>query len=287
MVVPLVARDRILGTLILTSEDSGRRFGPSDLALAESLAHRAALAIDNARLYEEAQEALRSRDELLAIVSHDLRNPLDVIQFTVAMLRQTLPADETNSRARKHCDMIQRSSERMIGLIRDLLDFGTIEAGKLAIDTSTHDAATLVEEALTSARLMAAQKHIEIHADLSTEPGEVLCDRPRVLQVLANLLGNALKFTSEGGTVTVTVTGQPNEVRFAVADTGPGIPPESLPHVFDRYWQAKRTANLGTGLGLAIAKGIVGAHGGTIAVESTLGQGSTFSFTLPRHARHG
>ena len=281
MVIPLIARERTLGTMMLTSEDSGRRFGSADLALAESLAHRAALAIDNALLYQEAQDALRSRDDLLAIVSHDLRNPLDVIQFTVAMLRQTLPTDDPPARARKHCDMIQRSAERMIGLIRDLLDFGTIQAGKLSVETSRHDAATMAEEALTSTRLLAAHKRITVDTDLPTDPSNVLCDRPRVLQVFANLLGNAIKFTPEAGTISVSVQTLEHEVRFAVSDTGPGIPEESLPHVFDRYWQAKRTANLGTGLGLAIAKGIVEAHGGTIDVKSIVGVGSTFAFTLP------
>jgi signal transduction histidine kinase len=275
MVVPLPGRDRILGTIMFASEDPSRRYGPSDLALAESLAHRAALAMDNALLYKEAQEAVRSRDDLLAIVSHDLRNPLDVIQFTIAMLRQTLPPDDSGVRARKHCDMIQRSAERMIGLIRDLLDFSSIQAGKLSIETSPHDAATLADEALTSMRLFAANKNIHIDADLPQEPYEVLCDRARVLQVFANLVGNAIKFTPDSHGA---------DVHFSVSDTGPGIPASHLPHVFDRYWQAKQTANLGTGLGLAIAKGIVEAHGGAIGVTSTLGSGASFSFTLPKNA---
>ncbi len=282
MVVPLIARGRPIGTIMFSSEDSGRHYGPTDLALAESLAHRAALAMDNARLYKEAQDAVRSRDDLLAIVSHDLRNPLDVIQFTVAMLRQTLPESEAPLRAQKHCDMIQRSAERMIALIRDLLDFGTIQAGKLSVEAAPHDAATLADEALASMRLLAAKKNILIGADLPDERFEVLCDRARVLQVFANLLGNAIKFTPDSGSITVGVEAREGDVRFSVSDTGPGIPPASLPHVFDRYWQAKQTANLGTGLGLAIAKGIVEAHGGRIAVTSTLGAGSAFSFTLPK-----
>jgi signal transduction histidine kinase len=281
--VPLVARSRTLGALTLCFAASGRRHSARDLELAEDLASRAALAVDNARLYADAQRAIRSREDLLAVVSHDLRNPLSSILTSSAMLeRRALAHSDDAARARKHADIIRRSVERMDRLIGDLLDLACIEAGALAIQQRVHAVGELIQEAIEAQQPLAKEKAIAIEAVLASPTLSVHCDRDRVLQIFTNLLGNAIKFTPDGGSITVRTELSPVEVRFTVQDTGPGIPPEELPHVFDRYWQARKRTRSGVGLGLSIVKGIVEAHGGRIWVESVLQAGSAFSFTLPR-----
>src|SRR6266851_1911414 len=169
-----------------------------------------------------------------------------------------------------------RSSNGPWTLIEDLLDLASIEAGRLTVERKRHPVTPLVQEALELVEPMAAQKKLRLERELPSEPLDFDCDRERVLQVFGNLIGNAIKFTPEGGTIKVRAEMRGDETLFSVADTGPGIRPDELPHVFDRYWQAKKTARLGTGLGLSIAEGLVEAHGGHIWVESTPGRGSTF-----------
>jgi signal transduction histidine kinase len=181
----------------------------------------------------------------------------------------------------KQAGRIQAAAERMGRLISDLLDWGRIEAGGLPLEPSEQDVASLVMEALESVRPLAEARGLRVGAELADDGVQVKCDRTRVLQVLGNLLGNAVKFTPDGGQLTVGARVQQGEVRLWVRDTGSGIRPEALPHVFERYWQAKDAESRGTGLGLYIAKGIVEAHGGRIWAQSEWGQGSTFSFTLP------
>jgi PAS domain S-box-containing protein len=281
LVVPLQARERTLGVLTLASTDPSRSFGPTDLALAEETARRAGMAIDNARLYQQAQRAIRARDDLLAIVSHDLRNPLSLTLMNADLLAESLPPDETGRRARDRAHQIRRSATRMSRLIGDLLDAAAIETGSLPISRTRQDVAPLVEEALEMMRPMAHGRTLALERVLVGDVPAVDCDRERILQVFSNLIGNAIKFTPQGGAITVSVERVVDEVRFAVTDTGPGIIAEDLPHVFDRYWRAKRTERGSVGLGLYIVKGIVEAHGGRIWVESRVGIGSTFYFTLP------
>jgi signal transduction histidine kinase len=281
MIVPLVVGDKTLGTLTFASESASRIYRPVDLALAESLAHRAALAIENAHLYQAAQRAIRSRDEILAIVSHDLRNPLGVIKTLVGGLRRSLPDEPANERVLSACEAIRRSTDRMNRLIDDLLDVAGIEAGKLSVSLAPHDVAALVNEAVNAILPLAAAKEIAIHVDVAS-PLRARCDRARILQVLANLLGNAVKFTPErGGAIRVGAERDGDDVRITVEDRGPGIAPEDLPHVFDRYWQAKSASRAGAGLGLAIVKGIVDAHGGRVHVESVVGHGASFVLSVP------
>jgi signal transduction histidine kinase len=183
--------------------------------------------------------------------------------------------------------VIRRSADRANRLISDLLDVARIQAGGLAVEPVPVEAAALVQEALEAATPLANGKKLTLQPEMPEHLPAVCSDRDRVLQVFGNLIGNAIKFTPEGGRITVRADNEPHEVKFAVCDTGPGIPPEHLPHVFDRYWQAKSTRKLGTGLGLSIAKGIVEAHGGRIWVESELGKGAAFHFTLPLAASVG
>ncbi|ACG72404.1 GAF sensor signal transduction histidine kinase [Anaeromyxobacter sp. K] len=276
MVVPLSARGRTLGTITLVASRVDRRYGPEDLAMAEELGRRAGVAMDNARLYDEAQRAIRARDDVLAIVSHDLKNPLEAIYLSSALLLRSGAAP----RLRRHAETIQRSAARMDRLIRELLDLSSIEAGRLVVEPRPEPLDAVVEEALAGLSPLALERGIALGADTGGAREPVPCDRERILQVLSNLVGNALQFTPRGGHVTVRATLAPAEARVEVRDDGPGIAPAQLRRVFDRYW--KSGSRRGSGLGLSIAKGLVEAHGGRIEVESRLGAGSTFRFTLPR-----
>ncbi|HEX8824838.1 MAG TPA: HAMP domain-containing sensor histidine kinase [Archangium sp.] len=282
MLVPLLAHGESFGVLTFVSSRPERRFSEADLSLAEEFGRRAAVAVENARLFHEAQQAVRTREEVLAIVSHDLKNPLGSISLSAQLLRRLLPEGEQGERMRNHTRTIERSVERMDRLIRDLLDMASIHAGQLKLELGRSAADDLVREGLVLLEPLAIQKRIELRTRLCRERVWVRCDRDRVFQVLSNLVGNALKFTPEGGMVTVEVAPEGDFVRFFVRDTGPGMPAEVLPHLFEPFWQAQRTARQGTGLGLFISRGIVEAHGGWLEVRSEEGQGSTFSFTLPR-----
>jgi signal transduction histidine kinase len=280
MVIPLRARGHTLGAVTFVASGSGRRYGPEDLALAEDLCLRASLAIDNARLVGESRRAARAREDLLAVVSHDLKNPLGVVQLGAALLLRGAAKGPGGESVAKQATRIQDATDRMSRLISDLLDWGRLEAGALPLELGEHPVAELLTEALDAIRPLAEAKGLQLHLDVP--PGDVRarCDRMRVLQVLGNLLGNAVKFTPSGGHVTVGGEARGGEVALRVSDTGTGIPPDALPHIFDRYWQARDAASRGTGLGLAIAKGLVEAHGGTLHAESTLGEGTTLTFIL-------
>ncbi|WP_437326525.1 sensor histidine kinase [Sorangium sp. So ce381] len=282
MVVPLVTHGRPLGALTFIAAESGRRYTTADLAVAQEVAHRAAMALENARLYRQAQRAIRTRDDFLAVVSHDLRNPLSSILAAAALLMRTLPVGEQGAQDRRRAEVILLAAQRMLRLIGDLLDVAAIESGRLSMEKRRHAASALVHDAIEMEQALAMQKHLVLESEpCAGDSLEVLCDRERVLQVFANLIGNAIKFTAEGGTITVRAEPHGDEALFAVTDTGPGIRPDELPHVFDRFWQVAETARLGTGLGLTIAKGFVEALGGRIWAESQVGAGATFFFTLP------
>jgi PAS domain S-box-containing protein len=298
LIVPLIARGRTLGTLTLASTRlSERRYGEADLAFAEQVAHRAALALDNARLYGEAQRAIQARERVLAFVSHDLRNPLATVLLNASMLLEQVAEGEDGPSGagglREQLGWIMRSSEQMNRLIQDLLEVTRIEAGRLRLERTALDVAVLLAEAGALFSALASEKEIALEIDVASAAAlpPVWADRERLHQVLSNLIGNALKFTLRGGWVRLRAEaeaegGDAGGVRFVVEDGGIGIEADQLPHLFDPYWQGRRGARGGVGLGLAIARGILEAHGGTLAVESTPGQGSTFSFTIPA-VRHG
>jgi PAS domain S-box-containing protein len=277
MIVPLTARGRRFGALTFASAESGRRYSQSNLPLAETIASRLATTIDNARLLSERKKAISARDAILAVVSHDLRNSLNVIQLKTYLMLQS-----SEQQTRAEGAFIQRRIDDMIRLIQDLLDISSIEAGQLRLEKSRQAVIPIVKKVFEAFEFQAAQKSIVLESELPQEENpEINCDPARIRQVLTNLVGNALKFTEGGGSVFVRVFSKRGEVYFSVADSGPGIPPEDLARVFDRFWRADRSSRLGTGLGLSIAKGVVETHGGRIWVESQLGVGSTFFFTLP------
>jgi len=233
-----------------------------------------------AQLLTRARAAARARDDLLAAVSHDLRNPINAITLTVRSMRRASSDPATEKQAAR----IERATERMSRLIADLLDAAKIEAGVFRVDRKPEDVRKLLESAEEMFRAVAEERSIRL---VSRPPaGEVIvpCERHLISRVLANLLSNALKFSPDGASVVIAAERLAAEVRFAVSDEGPGIPPEHRAHVFDRYWQQKKSDRRGSGLGLYIAKGIVAAHGGRIWIESP-GRGTTVSFTLPLDGR--
>ncbi|HEX6370537.1 MAG TPA: ATP-binding protein [Longimicrobium sp.] len=278
--VPLQARGRDLGVLTLASAGSGRRYGNEDLSLAREMAARAALLLDNSRLYREAQRSTRAREEILAVVSHQLRNPLQAITVLVDTLLQWLPSEAWRDAERRQLQSVLQVSRQMSRLVQDLLDVTQIEAGHFSVRPGREPLAGVVDEALEVLRPIADQERVRLDVRLPDGPGFVLADRQRVVQVIGNLVGNAVRVTPDGGTVTLEARGSGAEVIVRVSDSGPAIPREHLPHLFDRFWLPDRAGGLGAGLGLGIARGIVEAHGGRIGVE-TGARGSTFWFTLP------
>jgi len=278
--VPLAARGHLLGTMQYFSHTPGRFRDPADVALAEDLGRRAALALDNARLYREAQRAIAARDDVLAILSHDLGNPLSAVFIRSRVLLRTLPRELVA--AREQVEGIRTAAEEMDRLVTNLLDLRRIEAGRLVVEPRPHSAAALLQGLDDSFRVLAKEKSLDLELRcLEPEPPVVRADRDRLLQALGNLVGNAIKFTPEGGRVGVYVSRDGDQVRFEVRDTGPGIPADQLPHLFDRFWQARNSGRRSVGLGLSIAKGIVEAHGGRIWVESEEGKGARFFVTVP------
>jgi PAS domain S-box-containing protein len=277
--IPLVSGGHLVGELDLFMAGSDRRYDDDTIALAEELGRRAALAVENARLYNEAQQATRARDQMLGVVAHDLRNPLSTMLMASSMLAETL---EPTAPAQRQVAMVQRAGERMNRLIQDLLDVKRMESGNLAVERMPVSPVALLSEGTESLRPIASAAGLTLKLDVPAELPAVPADRHRVHQVLSNLVGNAIKFTPRGGAIVVRGEDAPGEILVAVEDSGAGIPAEQLPHIFSQFWQGARTDRRGIGLGLAIAKGIVEAHGGRIWVESTLGAGSTFFFTLPK-----
>lgn len=275
LAAPLLAGDRLLGVLAFARGPDRPPFDEQDVRFAGDLADRAASAVENAQLYAQAEQARRAREDLLAVVSHDLRNPLSAVELQAQLLERT-----DGDRVRAQAGAIRRAAERMRHLIGDLLDAAQLEAGRFAVERRPAPPAQLARDAHELFAPLAERKKLRLTSVVAAELPPISCDREAVLRVLSNLLGNAVKFTPEGGRVTISAALEGDAVRFAVTDTGPGIPPDQIAHLFDRYWQA-RTGRAGVGLGLYIAKGIVDAHGGAIDVESSLGAGSTFSFTIP------
>jgi signal transduction histidine kinase len=281
IIVPLSAHQRVFGALSLaTTTASGRRYGPAEMEIAEHLGQRAGLAIENARLFREAQEASRQREQVLAIVSHDLRNPLAAARMAAEIIAHNA-RDQNEKRLLKQAETIGRATCRMERLIGDLLDMASIHVGKLKIETTTCKVDALVQEAVEPFEILVAQQGIRFIVD--QPPGDLclVCDRERILQVFSNLLGNAVKFTSRGGQITLRTQRQDGEIQFAVSDTGPGISDQERAHIFDAYWSSERKGVKGTGLGLFIARGVIAAHGGRIWFDSEPGRDTTFYFTLP------
>jgi len=289
MRVPFYAREKLVGALTFGSAESGRRFSSNDLRFAEEFARRVGVAIDNAQLFRAAldarrvaDEANRLKDEFLATISHELRTPLNAMLGWTRLLRGgKLPQD----RHERALDTIERNAVTQAQLIEDLLDVARIVSGKLRLDTQPVGIAHVIEYAIDSLRLASDARKIQVVASLDARAGSIIGDPHRLGQVVWNLLSNAIKFTPRGGRINVRLERVDSSLRISVADSGQGIAPEFLPHVFERFQQedGKITrSHGGLGLGLAISRHIVELHGGTISVASKgEGCGTTFTVMLP------
>ncbi len=224
-------------------------------------------------------EAVHAREDLLAAVAHDVRSPLGNILLSTSMLLTVPPQDAPSTR--KNIERVQRLAGRIDRLIADLLDASTMERGHFSIEPLRVEIAPLVTYVLETQRPHAESLGLRLLSEIAPDLPPVHADAGRLEQVLDNLLGNAIKFTASGGTVTLRAERAGDMIRVSVTDTGLGIPRAELPHLFDRFWQARKTTRIGAGLGLFLVKGIVQAHGGAVGVESKVGQGTTFSFTVP------
>jgi len=275
--VPMVvAHEKAIGAITYVRGPESPRYTDRDVGLAQELARRAAAAIENATLHRQTAEAVRQRDELLAIFSHDVRNLLNTIKHNVDAVRE-----QGRSGIDAEClTRISRAANRMKQLVEDTLEVSRLEAAGLQVDLHPQDAAALVSDAVDAVWNPARTK--DVHVEARVEPGlRLLCDPTRVFQALVNLLDNAIRYTPTGGLVTVEARADQNGVGFSISDAGPGIPEGDLPHVFDRFWQGRNQRRAGAGLGLAIVKGVVDAHGGHVSVDSVPGKGTTFRFVIP------
>lgn len=283
LIVPLTARGHTLGAISLARSGGAPPYGEADLATAEELAQRAALPVDNARLYREAQREAKARERTLGVVSHDLRNALNSALMHSDLLLDLGPQEIAGAPGRKQMVGLRRSLEHMQRLVQDLLDVENIESGRLSLHLAPLDFRALsgeIEEMFTP---LARDRGIELYVDLASVAARPLADHVRIVQVLSNLVTNALEFTRAGGRVAVTATEDGDVVRFCVQDNGAGIAEANLPHVFDRHWRGESSArrSAGSGLGLTIVRGLVQAHGGETWVHSAEGAGSSFYCTLP------
>lgn len=276
--IPLPGRDgQPIGQIIL---DVWAHRGGDGFVL-DQLARLVGGALENVRLYRAAQRAIQARDDVLAIVSHDLRNPLHTIVLSASYLADVFLADLPDA-ALQQTQIIRRAVDRANRLIQDLLDVSRIEAGGFAVTVEPVAPELLLSETAEamSPTAAAAQVTLSCHAD--DDLPDVMADRERLQQVFSNLIGNAVKFTPVGGSIDVVATASgPFAVRFSVRDSGQGISEDNLPHIFDRFWQARHSKRTGAGLGLAIARGIVEAHDGAISATSKLGAGTEIAFELP------
>ena len=279
--VPVVANSAPLGVLTFCY-DRERTFEPAQRAFKELVARQCALALERVRLLaeerqarSEAEQATRAREEILSVVSHDLRNPLGVIAVVAATLR----GDESE-RVKLSAERIRLQAQRMARLLEDLVDFAGIQAGRIALARDLHAPADIIASASELCEPLAVERGIAFTARAAAGLPAIDCDAERTIQAIANLLSNAIKVTPPGGVIEVGATARGEAVVFFVRDSGPGIPAEDLPNLFQRHWRSKTAPYKGAGLGLSIVRGIIDAHGGRIWAESELGAGSTFCFSL-------
>ena len=237
---------------------------------------------EQVELHKRLQRAVFARDETVGVVAHDLRNPVSAVKM-LSQAALTAQADALLPEFVDQLRLIREAAIQMDRLIQDLLDVTRVESGRLSLDMQPVTTIALLEGALRTLRPLVQEAELELVVDLPSSLPAVNADPERIGQVMSNLVGNAIKFAGKGGRVTVSATLLGDMVRVTVADNGPGIAPEHLPHIFDRFWQASTSTlrSRGAGLGLPIAQGIIRAHGGQLRVESTPGSGATFHFTLP------
>jgi len=286
LLVPLRAGGRAIGALHLVRTRPGAGHSLEEQQVADQFAGLAALALENARLYQQARSAVRERDEMLAIVSHDLRNPVNaIVMLTGAVLKRdadtaSLP-EEPATMARDEVEAVRAAARQADGLIQDLQDVSRISAGRLRVERRRVPASDLLKECADMFEPVMEDAALRFVRHFADDLPVLLADRHRLQQVLSNLLGNAVRFTPHGGEVVLRAVRTEDTLHISVRDSGPGVSPDDIPRLFERYFQAPRLLRAGSGLGLYIAKGIVEAHGGEIGVESEVGKGAEFWFTVP------
>lgn len=280
-VVPLKAGGKVTGVLTIAQGVSGRKFYSEDRTLIEDLTQRIAYALENSRLYTEALNAVQSREDVLSIVSHDLKNPLQAIQLSTQYMKRRLSNTPENTPLFKMIQTIRGAADNMNALIHSILDIGKIQAGTFNVELHQTKFSEVLKTLQDVMVPLTREKHLELYFHPEDFNHTVYCDPFRISQVFSNLLGNAIKFTPPGGKIDVTMEVIDHKVQICVADNGPGMSTDFQKNLFNRHWQAKETSNKGSGLGLYITKGIVEAHGGEIWVESEPGKGSRFYFTIP------
>ncbi len=279
VLLPLAAGGEHLGTLFLARDRATVPFGARDLPLLKAVAQRCSTALENVRLYQIALRAARLRDEFVAMVSHDLSNAISAVQLTASsMAKQETGGGRLKNGASDGWRRVENAATWMQRLIQRLLDISVIESNRLSVMVGPERVVDLLTPVLEIAQPSANAKSVSLRVEVS---GEIWAraDQERIQQVFSNLISNAIKFSPRGGTVTIRAKAE-DRILVCVSDQGKGISAEEQKHIFDRFWQAKRTRRPGVGLGLAIARGIIRAHGGALWVESEVGRGSTFSFTL-------
>jgi len=284
LIVPMVARNRAIGALSVATSRPDRRLREEDVALVEDLAHRAALALDNAWLYERAQEAIRAQSDLIAMISHDVRTPLASMLGYAELLTLGIP-EPLGEGSLKQVERIQGAGRHLLHLIEQLTEFARIDAPVDETGVEEVDASAFAADVVCLVELLAAERGLELSLEVAGDPDSLRADPGKLRQILVNLLGNAIKFTERGGVV-LEVRSSDADVLFAVRDTGKGIEPDHVEKIFLPFWQASRGEGPsgGAGLGLSIVRRLVSRLGGRLSVESTPGRGSTFTVVLPRRA---
>jgi signal transduction histidine kinase/CheY-like chemotaxis protein len=274
--VPLRAGENLLAVIYIGAVRT-LSFGPNQRRLFSLLGTHGAQALSRRQGIDQLEQAIRARDDLLAVVAHDLRNPLNVITVSGNSLMRRQP----DASMLRPIERILRATQRADRLIRDLLDVNAIESGRFLVERKQLELPDVLLAALESQQSVAADASVILTSDIATDLPHIEADEERVLEVLENLISNAVKFTEPGGVVTIGASSGGSEVAVWVKDNGHGIRPDHLPKLFDRFWQARRHDRRGTGLGLTICKAIIEAHGGRIWADSALGAGTTMQFTLP------
>jgi PAS domain S-box-containing protein len=281
---PIISHGRILGALTLVRRGREADLSPFDAALGEEVALRVAIALDAVRLRDELARAVRAREDALAEVSHELRNPLSSVLLASLQLERAVERPDLPELVKRRAATVRRSGERMNRLVNDLLDLARIESGHLTLDARRHDVAQLLVEAVEAANAQAGEHGAKL--ELSAPPGlQLECDRDRIHRVLVNLLSNAAKASPRGGRVVASARADGQDVVFTVSDEGPGIPEELRGHLFERFRRGRQPGE-GVGLGLSIAKALVESHGGTIWTAEAPGGGAVFAFRLPAAQAH-
>jgi PAS domain S-box-containing protein len=279
LILPLISRGLVIGTITFAMTTSGRSFLEDDIEFLGSVANRCAVAVENAKYYQEAQEATKVRELVLSIVAHDLLNPIAVIDMSGQKLKSGVALSGEGREL--IADAILRSSANMQRMVADLLDFGKIQSGTLKIELKRVAVASVMASAMEPMLARALKKSQKLSLDIPEGTPDILCDHGRIVQVLWNIIGNAIKYTPANGAIVISTSSNAECVQFNIADSGPGLAKGLGPKIFNYFWQSEKTSESGAGLGLAISKGLVEAQGGKIWVETDQGHGCTFHFTVP------